>query len=590
MGRRKRKSYNNNGSDPMPGQKTENDDTQSKDKPIPKNNELNSIEILASSTAKKSSFTKNRKRRRRNRNKKNNTSIIADEDNQHDYTGSENCNTSREFVGEEEENATNIRNCYNEVIRFMQQNSYESNYVYESWLMDIRWIKQSKEESNVDKSNGDLACSTTTFNHSTPYRRHYSNESYGTNYQEVKEMEHSNNNDGIHNNIIPTEIDIKNLQNELNNVKSQLQPACKQYQQKHKKKRMTESKLFEMARNTTNPFESLGTTKHSNLNIFLNRSAMKLANINSVLNHTLLTPNKTKDYVFVDLCGAPGGFSEYILHTLTTQYDYDSIFGFGMSLQNEIPWKIQDAIPKSKTKIEYKICNGIDNTGDINNWSNILHLQKNAKKAQLVVADGGINQQRNSKQQEEITIPLFISQVSAASLLLQQNGNFVIKSFGCQTLVVKQIMYFLIQSFEKVTVVKPISSRPASLERYVVCYGWKCERDGDEVLVWRNRMMGLYDASVLSSCEDLYKEDVLVSNYLNRIDYDILQLNTQVCRAILSYLGYLDNQEESTTSKITVNTNSMACYSSFINIDLYRKAWRFGENHFVDFYSHTHHR
>ena len=380
---------------------------------------------------------------------------------------------------------------------------------------------------------------------------------------------------------------------------------------------MTESKIFEIARNASNPFEILGSNnnynnKNKKLNIFCNRSAIKLSNINSLLNHTLLstatttTTTSKDDYIFIDLCGAPGGFSEYILHTLITQqqdYDYDTIYGFGMSLQkndnggdNVIPWKIQDSISsiqQSKaidTNIKYKICNGRDKTGDINNWSNVIYLRHELlsttsnKLAQLIVADGGINEQRNSSKQEEITIPLILSQVSAASILLGKNGNFVLKLFGCQTIIIKQIMHFLFKSFKKIMIVKPISSRPASLERYIVCYGWKYDaNDSDDimtvdyVLSWRNEMLQAYNDTMLQQPKNnnnitLYKEDELVSNYLNIIDYNILQLNMQVCRAILSYLE--QKQSTSNKNKTMLMDNSVACHSSFINVDLYRKAWR----------------
>ena len=417
-----------------------------------------------------------------------------------------------------------------------------------------------------------------------------------------------------------TSNEIRKLQIELNELKSQTQPACsaamqKQRQQKSKKNKhkLKTSKIFEMARNQTNPFELLGSASTNNfknnnnkkLNIFLNRSAIKLSNINSLVNHTLLLSKQKEDDVFVDLCGAPGGFSEYALHALiASNNNYDSIYGFGMSLQKNkdgdiIPWKMQDSIPNmqskanNKTKIKYKICNGADKTGDMNNWSNMLSSRNevlsttNNKLAQLIVADGGANEQRNSNKQEEIAIPLILSQISAASILLQVNGNFVLKLFTCQTTILRKIMQFLIKSFEKNMIVKPISSRPASLERYIVCYGYKHHtttttnendrnsRSVDYVLAWRNKMLQLCNNAILQQThnkEDDELVEALLSNYLNYIDYNILKLNMQVCREILLYL------EEQCTNhkKKTMNNNNSVCHnsSSFINMHLHRKAWR----------------
>lgn len=60
---------------------------------------------------------------------------------------------------------------------------------------------------------------------------------------------------------------------------------------------------FQTARTRANVYEVLGKGP------FLNRSAMKLANLDNAFGFT----NTTQDMTFADLCGGPGGFSEYLL-------------------------------------------------------------------------------------------------------------------------------------------------------------------------------------------------------------------------------------------------------------------------------------
>lgn len=82
--------------------------------------------------------------------------------------------------------------------------------------------------------------------------------------------------------------------------------------------------LLTLATNLYKPdqiaFEILGEGKrHHGLNqrMFMNRSAIKLANVDALLDFRLTVQPMTQSnetFGFVDLCGAPGGFSEYIMY------------------------------------------------------------------------------------------------------------------------------------------------------------------------------------------------------------------------------------------------------------------------------------
>lgn len=71
------------------------------------------------------------------------------------------------------------------------------------------------------------------------------------------------------------------------------------------------------ARFRSNPYETIGSV------IFLNRAAVKMANIDAVFDFMFTKP-KTPDGVsaidkkeilyFADVCAGPGGFSEYVLY------------------------------------------------------------------------------------------------------------------------------------------------------------------------------------------------------------------------------------------------------------------------------------
>ena len=144
----------------------------------------------------------------------------------------------------------------------------------------------------------------------------------------------------------------------------------------------------------------------------------------------------------------------------------------------------------------------------------------------LVVADGGFDAQRNAECQEQVACKLVVCQASAALLLLQKGGTLVMKMFGFQTSVTKSLMQYMLQVFDKITVVKPISSRPASAERYVVFQGYKgapLDFDGPK---WQSCM--------LLAANDAIDDNL--KHVLDECDRDLLQLNQKACFEILSYM------------------------------------------------------
>ena len=110
---------------------------------------------------------------------------------------------------------------------------------------------------------------------------------------------------------------IKSFNQQLLQVKRKLWPAAEQcatasYQATgHRSSPQFE---FSMARRWGNPMECLGEGKSKGLNrMFMNRSAIKLANVDAMLDYRLTEKDATSPFLFVDLCGAPGGFSEYLM-------------------------------------------------------------------------------------------------------------------------------------------------------------------------------------------------------------------------------------------------------------------------------------
>lgn len=123
------------------------------------------------------------------------------------------------------------------------------------------------------------------------------------------------------------------------------------------------------ARARCNPFETIRGS------IFLNRAAVKMANMDAILDFMFTEPKDqhgrllVKDLLyFADVCAGPGGFSEYILWRKRWEAK-----GFGFTLRNENDFKLDEFLAgNSETFDAYY---GIKGDGDIFNPENIDSLQ-----------------------------------------------------------------------------------------------------------------------------------------------------------------------------------------------------------------------
>jgi cap1 methyltransferase len=369
---------------------------------------------------------------------------------------------------------------------------------------------------------------------------------------------------------------IQSLTRQLLQVKRRLWPAAEQCA--HALGTMPHREFAE-ARRMCNPMEPLGEGRDGGMNdMFMNRSAIKLANIDAILNFAL-TQVPGNDFLFVDLCGAPGGFSEYLMNRFQATRQSGSCRGYGMSLfgTNEhgvgTTWKLDDTTEQEwPVKLNYRISGGSDGTGDIYKWENVIALSDGIQydvqsaglpqqKVHLVVADGGFDAQRDSECQEELAQKMVLCEIAAGLHLLQHGGRLIVKMFGFQTSSMRTAMKSLYYCFNDIVVLKPISSRPASSERYLVCTGfrgtpldWNGPRWINSVLLGRVQMTDSAQRLDLDTC-------------LDEVDGDILDLNLKSCFAILSYL------ERKLTQDYGGGSDPWYSHRPRVNVELYKHAW-----------------
>ncbi|XP_077537911.1 cap-specific mRNA (nucleoside-2'-O-)-methyltransferase 1-like isoform X2 [Haemaphysalis longicornis] len=228
------------------------------------------------------------------------------------------------------------------------------------------------------------------------------------------------------------------------------------------------------ARTRSNPFETIRG------GIFLNRAAMKMANIDSAFDFMFTSP-KDEDgspvlgpedlLYFADVCAGPGGFSEYVLWRKGWQAK-----GFGFTLKGPNDFKLEDFFAGSPDTFEpYYGLEELGNSGDIfepdnqRAFSRFVRASTDSKGVHFVMADGGFSVDGQENIQEILSKRLYLCQFYTALSILRTGGHFVCKLFDIFTVFSVGLVYLMYRAFRHVSIFKPNTSRPANSERYIVC-------------------------------------------------------------------------------------------------------------------------
>ncbi|CAH8472936.1 unnamed protein product, partial [Schistosoma turkestanicum] len=253
---------------------------------------------------------------------------------------------------------------------------------------------------------------------------------------------------------------------------------------------------------------------------------MKMANIDSIFNGMFTTAAPKNDILyFADICAGPGGFSEYILwrrcnapycmqssrelnnntdnptnvnhhhngdtigEDTTTLIDpmnssnaasmnsqhqpVLSAKGYGLTLIGSCDFRENDFLagPKEAFMAHY----GAANDGDITKWSNLASFASfigrstNNTGVHILLADGDFDVSGQYNLQEVMCKQLYLCQCLCALINLRPGGHFLMKLFDTFTEFTIGIIYLMGYLFEEIYIIKPVTSRPANSERYLVC-------------------------------------------------------------------------------------------------------------------------
>lgn len=335
---------------------------------------------------------------------------------------------------------------------------------------------------------------------------------------------------------------------------------------KHKDMLQANSKMVNENRKKDDIFrEVINTHKHN----LMNRCSLKLLNLNVALDDIIgqcITKNNNVRYA--DLCCAPGGFTYFLLSRYRDCVM--NVFMTSMSSSSSSSYLPMDLEAVMSNNVKSNVCyleGDITNEKFRNDFETFVE-----EKVDFVLADGGIDFTNIENFQEFYTRHLCLAEVVMGLKLLKEGGFIICKFFDMYSLFTASMLYVLGSVvFSEVTVCKPVTSKSANAERYVLFKGYKPNHNVTKKL-----------NDILNEDMSLQKKGVEMINSVFKIGHDdndddfnefydsLLNVNKQLSNnqfvGLQEYLGKCSKSLLMEDSKNKKKTNGFVLYKTWMTV------------------------
>jgi 23S rRNA U2552 (ribose-2'-O)-methylase RlmE/FtsJ len=237
--------------------------------------------------------------------------------------------------------------------------------------------------------------------------------------------------------------------------------------------------LWDKYKKFTNEYEFIYTSSETTfksvlINNKISRSYYKLWEILNDFNIISDDTINNKPYNIANIAESPGGFIEAIVDFINVKkIKSKNIFFYGISIVNDNNF----SVPRWRIKKKYLQNFNINlnckqtNMGDIYNYDDILKYITlvTPNTCELITCDGGFDINGDYENQENLLNKLLLCETYLMIKLQKKSGKAIIKCFDLFSENSMKIIYILSIFYETITFVKPLSSRPANSEKYLLC-------------------------------------------------------------------------------------------------------------------------
>jgi 23S rRNA U2552 (ribose-2'-O)-methylase RlmE/FtsJ len=174
----------------------------------------------------------------------------------------------------------------------------------------------------------------------------------------------------------------------------------------------------------------------------------------------------------VHLAEGPGGFLEALIKLRNGKKD-DAIYGMTLLSHNKLVPNWSKVLHYQNTHPLLNFLIGADGTGNLYNPANFECLKPLYNTADIVTGDGGFDFSDDYNAQESVAAKLIFAQIVGAFSVQKEGGTFVCKFFNLNSMISIHLVYLLVLFYSYVNVFKPLTSRPANSEIYIISKGFK---------------------------------------------------------------------------------------------------------------------
>jgi len=334
------------------------------------------------------------------------------------------------------------------------------------------------------------------------------------------------------------------------------------------------NKSWDKYKKLSNEYELIFTTPNTGTNISnynpVSRSFFKLWEILNDFDDIIFKKNNAK-YKSLFLAEGPGGFSEaFIKYRIMKGFKDDEYHGITLKSNNDknIPeWKLQKDIMK-KLKIYY----GIDNTGNLYNYDNILYLTEVLKEnsVDFITADGGFDFSLDFNAQENVSFKLILCEIMASIKLQKKGGIFILKIFDMFTEYTLKLVQIIKEYYKELYIIKPLTSRPANSEKYLLFVNFN-NTDKEDLTNKLENLVKNYS----NETKDIFFKNIEYNAYIlhNLVLYNLEYSIKQVfyIQQTIDYINYFnENKNDSELNEILnkhIKKSRKWCSKYYIPID-----------------------
>ena len=245
---------------------------------------------------------------------------------------------------------------------------------------------------------------------------------------------------------------------------------------KNKIEDLPDSKLWDKAKKLSNEYELIHIPnkkmKHDSISYYepLSRSYFKMWELLKLYNFLKNKEEWNKQLEIACIAEGPGGFIEAFVNFRKKYFNrIDNIHGITLRSTNKnIPgWNKSKTFLKNNRNV--KIHYGQDNTGNIYNLENILSFRDYIqRKVDIITADGGFDFSDDFNNQEQLSYRIIFCEIVIALTIQNINGAFICKFFDMYSDFTLKLLYLLKVCYRELHIVKPLTSRPANSEKYII--------------------------------------------------------------------------------------------------------------------------